>query len=380
MKFATKAIHVGQEPDKTTGAIIPPIYMTSTYVQPSPGKHLGYEYSRTQNPTRSALETCVASLEKMKHGFAFSSGCAAATTVMHLFSSGDHIIVTDDCYGGTNRLFNRVLKQNGLQFDLIDTSNSSLLEATIQKNTKAIWIETPTNPMLKIIDLEITAAIAKKHGLLLIVDNTFMSPFFQNPGDFGADIVVHSATKYLGGHSDVVAGVCMTNNPEIAEKLAFLSNSMGAILGPMDSWLVLRGIKTLALRMERHASNAQAIARYLDDHPKVEKTIYPGLPSHPGHEIAKKQMSGYGGMITFLLKGDINTSRTFLENTHIFALAESLGGVESLIEHPAIMTHAAVPADQRETLGIKDNLIRISVGIEDLSDLVSDLDQAFSAI
>lgn len=377
LSFLTRSIHAGQEPDPTTGAIMTPVYMTSTYVQSSPGEHKGWEYSRTHNPTRKAYENCIADLEGGKFGFAFASGCAATTTILHQFKQGDHIIAGDDMYGGTFRLFDKVLKHNGLKFSFIDLTNPENFQKAIQPETKMVWLETPTNPTLKLVDIEAISKIAKSKNIQVAVDNTFMSPYFQRPLELGADIVVHSATKYIGGHSDVVGGVAVCSRPEIAEKIAFLSNSMGGIAGPMDSFMCLRSLKTLGLRMEAHQKNAIKVAQFLEKHPKVEKVRYPGLESHPQHALAKKQMSGFGGMITFWIKGGLPAARKFLENVQIFALAESLGGVESLIEHPAIMTHASVPSEVRKTLGIDDALIRLSVGIENEEDLLWDLEQAF---
>ncbi len=380
LHFDTRAIHAGQSPDPTTGAIMTPVYLTSTYVQESPGVHKGWEYSRTHNPTRKAYENCIANLESGKFGFAFASGCAATTTIMHMLNAGEHVIAMDDMYGGTFRLFDKVLKNQGLQFSYIDLTKIEMIEKSILPNTKMIWVETPTNPTLKLADIRTICEIAHKKNILVVVDNTFMSPYFQRPLELGADIVVHSATKYIGGHSDVVGGVAVTSDAKIAEKLAFLSNSMGGIQGAFDSFLALRSLKTLPLRMKAHAENAMKIAKYLEKHPLVEKTVYPGLESHPQHALAKKQMSGFGGMITFFIKGGMESARIFLESVKVFALAESLGGVESLIEHPAIMTHASVPAEQRKILGIDDSLIRLSVGVEDCADLLADLEQAFKKV
>lgn len=377
MKFNTRAIHAGQSPDPTTGAIMTPVYLTSTYVQESPGVHKGWEYSRTHNPTRKAYEDCIASLESGKYGFAFSSGCAATTTVMHLLTSGDHVIAMDDMYGGTFRLFDKVLRHHGLEFSYTDLTKVENVEKSIKPNTKMIWIETPTNPTLKLADIKKISAIAAAKNILVVVDNTFMSPYFQRPLELGANIVVHSATKYIGGHSDVVGGVAVTSDKAIADKLQFLTNSMGGIQGAFDAFLALRSLKTLPLRMKAHAENGMKVANYLEKHPQVERIIYPGLASHPQHALAKEQMSGFGGMITFFIKGGMPAARKFLESVEVFALAESLGGVESLIEHPAIMTHASVPAEQRKTLGIDDSLIRLSVGVEDVDDLLQDLEQAF---
>lgn len=380
MKFSTRAIHAGQHPDPTTGAIMTPVYLTSTYVQESPGVHKGWEYSRTHNPTRKAYENCIANLESAKFGFAFASGCAATTTVLHILKKGDHVIAMDDMYGGTFRLFDKVLQHDGFEFSYTDLTNVENFSKAIQPNTKMVWLETPTNPTLKLTDIAAIAKIAQQKNILVVVDNTFMSPVFQRPIELGADIVVHSATKYIGGHSDVVGGVAVTDNAKIAEKIAFLSNSMGSIQGAFDSFLALRSLKTLPIRMKAHDENAMKVAQYLEGHPLVEKVVYPGLKSHPQHQLAKNQMSGFGGMITFFIKGGLNASRKFLESVQVFALAESLGGVESLIEHPAIMTHASVPAEQRKKLGIDDSLIRLSVGIEDIDDLLSDLKQAFARV
>ncbi len=375
--FSTRAIHAGQSPDPSTGAIMTPVYLTSTYVQESPGVHKGWEYSRTHNPTRRAFENCLASLEGGSHGFAFASGCAATTTVLHLLQAGDHVIAGDDMYGGTFRLFERILKHHGTDFSYVDLTNPDNFAKAIKPNTRMVWLETPTNPTLKLVDIKKIATEAKKHGILVAVDNTFMSPYFQRPLLLGADIVVHSVTKYIGGHSDVVGGAAVTNRADLAEKLQFLTNSMGGIQAAFDAFLCLRSLKTLPLRMKAHEANAMAIAKFLEAHPKVEKVVYPGLASHPQHALAKEQMTGMGGMITFFIKGGMDSARKFLENVNVFALAESLGGVESLIEHPAIMTHASVPAENRKALGIDDSLIRLSVGVEDLEDLIADLKNAF---
>lgn len=379
-KFATRAIHAGQEPDPTTGAIMTPVYLSSTYVQASPGVHKGYDYSRTANPTRRAYENCMASLEGGKYGFAFTSGCAASTTILHLVKSGDHVIAGDDMYGGSFRLMERVLKHNDYQFSYVNLTKLEDFKKAIRPETKLIWLETPTNPTLKICDIAAIAKEAKARGIITVVDNTFATPYFQKPLQLGADIVVHSATKYIGGHSDVVNGVVVCDRDDLAEKLKFLSNTMGGVCGAFDAFMCLRSLKTLAIRMEAHQKNAIKIAQFLEKHELVEKVAYPGLPSHPQHEIAAKQMQGYGGMITFWIRGGINQARTFLESVKIFALAESLGGVESLIEHPAIMTHASVPPENRKALGIDDTLIRLSVGIEDGDDLIWDLQQAFQAV
>lgn len=375
--FSTRAIHAGQAPDPSTGAIMTPVYLTSTYVQESPGVHKGWEYTRTHNPTRSAYEKCLANLEGGKYGFAFASGCAATTTVMHLLKGGDHVIAMDDMYGGTFRLFDKILKHDGLQFSFVDLTKVENFEKAVQPNTKLVWLETPTNPTLKLVDIKKIAAIAKSKGILVAVDNTFMSPYFQRPLELGADIVVHSATKYIGGHSDIVSGIAVVSRDDLAERMAFLSNGIGATLSPFDSFMCLRSLKTLPLRMKAHQANAMAVAKFLESHPKVEKVLYPGLESHPQHALAKEQMYGFGGMITFYIKGGLDSARKFLENVNVFSLAESLGGVESLIEHPAIMTHASVPPETRKTLGIDDSLIRLSVGVEDLEDLLADLKAAF---
>lgn len=380
MKFSTKAIHVGQEADPATGAIITPIYQTSTYVQEELGKHKGYEYARTGNPTRTALESCLASLENGKYGLAFASGLAATNTVMNLLSQGDHVIVGDDVYGGTFRIFDKVFKRYGVEFTFIDSRDVANAEKAIKPNTKMIWLETPTNPMLRLADIEAYVKLAKKKNLITTVDNTFASSYFQRPLELGADLVVHSTTKYLGGHSDVVGGAIVTSHDKFYETLKFHQNAVGATPGPFDSWLVLRGLKTLSLRMQQHEKNAMAIAQFLDKHPAVEKVIYPGLPSHPQHDLAKKQMDGFGGMVSLQVKGTMDDAKAFLHNTKLFALAESLGGVESLIGHPATMTHASIPKEIREERGITDTLVRLSVGIEDVDDLIADLSAALSKI
>ena len=373
--MATKSIHSGQKPDKTTGAIMVPIYASSTYVQESPGKHKGYEYSRTQNPTRTAYEKCIADLESGTHGFAFASGMSAADGILGLLEVGDEVIAIDDLYGGTRRLFERVAsKKSNLSFKFIDHKEFSNLESYITNKTKMIWVESPTNPLLKLVDFKSLGNISKK--IFTVVDNTFASPIIQRPLEFDVDIVMHSATKYLNGHSDMIGGVVITNRTDIAEKVAFLQNSIGAIQGPFDSFLALRGLKTLTLRMERHNYNAKKIAEFLESSNKIEKVIYPGLTSHEQHSLAKKQMQGYGGIISFYLKANIVQTKSFLENCQIFSLAESLGGVESLIEHPAIMTHGSLDKSLRENLGITDNFVRASVGIEDLDDLIEDLNYA----
>jgi cystathionine gamma-lyase len=371
--FETKAIHAGQGPDPTTGAIMTPVYLTSTYIQDGPGNHRGYEYSRTGNPTRTALEDCVAALEGAKHGLCFASGCAATSSLMHMFQSGDHLICGDDLYGGTYRLFADVWSNHGLTFDFVDLSDPNVIAETWKPNTKAVWLESPTNPLLKLADIRAIADITHGKGGMLVVDNTFMSPYFQQPISLGADVVLHSTTKYLNGHSDVVGGVIATSDAAIYEKMAYLQNAVGAVPGPMDAFLTLRGIKTLHVRMDRHEANAQAIASFLEAHDAVEKVIYPGLTSHPQHELAARQMSGFGGMVSIVVRGGAKAASTFLERTKLFACAESLGGVESLIEIPAVMTHAAVPVEQRDALGIVGGLVRLSVGIENVDDLLNDL-------
>jgi len=377
--FATRVIHGGQHPDPLTGAVMPPIYATSTYVQSSPGVNKGYDYSRTRNPTRDALQAAVANLEGGAAGFSFASGMATTATVLELIDSGSHIVAMHDLYGGSYRLFENVRKRSaGLDVSLVDLTNPAALEAAIRPNTRLVWVETPTNPLLKLVDLSAVAAIARKRGLISVCDNTFATPFVQRPLEHGFDIVVHSATKYLNGHSDCVGGVAVVgDNASLQERLAYLQNAVGAISGPFDSFLVLRGIKTLALRMERHCANALAIAQFLEKHPKVERVYYPGLESHPQHALAKRQMTGgYGGIVTAVLRGTIDDSRRVLERCHLFSLAESLGGVESLIEHPGLMTHASIPAPVRASLGISDTLIRLSVGIEAVGDLTAELRQA----
>jgi cystathionine gamma-lyase len=376
--FATRAIHAGQEPDPTTGAIMTPIYATSTYVQESPGVHKGWEYSRSHNPTRMAYERCIASLEGGSRAFAFASGMAAASAILELIDSGDHVLAMDDLYGGTYRLFEDVRKRSaGLDFSLVDLSKPALLEENFKPNTKMIWVESPTNPLLKLADLEAIARFGKEKGVITVCDNTFASPACQRPIEFGIDIVLHSATKYLGGHSDVVGGVAIVGpDEELAERLWYILNSTGGIQGPFDAFLNLRSLKTLPIRMERHSQNALQIATWLESHAKIEKVIYPGLPSHPQHELAKRQMEQYSGIVTAFIKGGLEPSRRFLERTRLFALAESLGGVESLVDHPAIMTHASIPPEDRAKLGITDGLVRLSVGIEDLDDLIADLDSA----
>lgn len=373
----TRFIHAGAEPDPSTGAIMTPIYQTSTYVQASPGNHKGYEYSRTHNPTRTALQNALAAIEHGKHALCFGSGMAAIDAVVRLLQPGDEAVVANDLYGGTYRLFTKVIANNGIKFHFVPMADAASIEAHINSNTKLIWAETPTNPLLNIVDIEAVSAIGKKHGLITVVDNTFASPYLQNPLDLGADIVVHSATKYLGGHSDVVHGAVILKDDVLHEKLSFIQNSCGAVPGPQDCWLVLRGIKTLHVRMQRHCENGEKVAHFLRSHPKVEHVYWPGFEDHPNHEIAKKQMHGFGGMMSFTLKADTTAAATeVLSKTHLFSLAESLGGVESLIGHPASMTHASIPVEERHKNGLKDSLIRLSVGIEDVNDLIDDLKNA----
>jgi cystathionine gamma-lyase len=382
LAFATRTIHAGQSPDPTTGAVMPPIYATSTYAQESPGVHKGFEYARSQNPTRFAFERCIADLESGTQAFAFASGLACGATVMECLDSGAHVIATDDIYGGSYRLFERVKKRSaGLSFSFVDMTDLAAIEAAIRPETKLLWVETPTNPTLRLVDLEAVAALARKHGLWSVADNTFASPYVQRPLELGFDLVTHSTTKYLNGHSDMVGGVAIVgDNAEFGAQMKFLQNAVGAISGPFDSFLALRGLKTLALRMQRHCESALKIAQWLERHPAVEKVIYPGLESHPQHALAVRQMKGgFGGIISVEIKGGLGASRRVLERTRLFTLAESLGGVESLIEHPAIMTHASIPPEQRAAVGITDGLIRLSVGIEDCADLIDDLSQALAA-
>jgi cystathionine beta-lyase len=379
MKFETKAIHAGIEPDSATGAIMTPIYQTSTYAQPRPGEHKGYEYSRTLNPTRHALEKNLSALENAKHGLAFGSGLAAIDACMRLLDPGDEVISTNDLYGGTYRLFTKVHERYGLKFHFAGMQNSGGIENLINENTKMIWVETPTNPTMNIIDIAAFAEVAKKHKLILVADNTFASPFLQNPLDLGADIVMHSVTKYIGGHSDVIMGFLALNDDVLREKLAFIQNSVGAVCGPMDAFLVLRGIKTLHLRMERHCENGAKVAHWLKAHPKVDKVHWPGFESHPNHAVAKSQMRDFGGMISFSLVGDnIDQAFDLISKMRVFTIAESLGGVESLAGHPATMTHSAIPKEERAKIGITDSLIRLSVGIEHIDDIIADLEQALS--
>jgi cystathionine gamma-lyase len=378
--FGTRAIHAGQSPDPTTGAVMTPIYYTSTYAQAAPGEHKGFEYSRTHNLTRFALEGNLASLEGGAGGLCFASGLAATSTLLQLFDTGTHVIACDDLYGGTFRLFDKVYRRFGFEFTYVDPlGGAAAVEAAVRPTTKLVWVETPTNPLLKLVDIAAVAEVCKKRGLMFAVDNTFMTPYLQRPLELGADVVAHSLTKYLNGHSDVVGGALITKTAELRDRLAFLQNAAGAVPSPMDSFMVLRGTKTLHVRMDRHESNARTIAAWLAEHPQVEKVIYPGLESHPQHALARKQQRGFGGMISFVLRGGLDESRKFLSACRVFTLAESLGGVESLIEHPAIMTHASLGAERRAALGIADGFIRLSVGIEDVSDLQADLEGAFGA-
>lgn len=379
MGFSTDCIHAGQEPEPQTGAVTVPIFQTSTYVQPELGRHKGYEYARTKNPTRSTVEANIAALERGKYGHCFASGMSATDTVFRLLKSGDHVIAGENMYGGSYRLFSRVLEKYGLQFSYVDTANVDAVKSAMQPNTRIVFLETPTNPMMTITDLAACADIAHKGGALVVVDNTFSSPYLQRPIDFGADIVVHSTTKFLNGHSDSVGGAVVSNSDEIGEQIGFLQNAVGAILSPFDSWLVLRGIKTLAVRMKRHEENGVAMANYLAGHAKVQKVYYPGLPDHPQHELAKRQMNGFGSMISFEL-GSYDNAKKFLDRVRLCSLAESLGGVETLISHPVSMTHGSVPEEMRKRLGITPGLVRISVGIEDLEDLVADLGNAFEGV
>ncbi|MCC5879687.1 MAG: cystathionine gamma-synthase [Idiomarina sp.] len=384
LAFATRAIHGGQAPDPTTGAVMPPIVTSSTYLQESPGVHKGYEYSRSHNPTRFAYERAVANLEGGTQGLAFGSGMAATSTILELLDSGDHVVAMDDLYGGSFRLFDKVRERSaGLAFSYVDLADLSQVKDAFTDKTRMLWIETPSNPMLKLVDIEAITKVAKAHNpdMIVMVDNTFATPYNQRPLEMGADIVMHSATKYINGHSDMVGGIVVVgDNQDLAERMVFLQNAVGAIAGPFDSYLALRGVKTLALRMKQHNESGLKIAKWLEQHPRVRKVVHPGLESHPQHQLAAKQMSGFGGMISIFLDGDIESARRFLEAVEIFALAESLGGVESLIEHPAIMTHASIPAENREKLGIHDNFVRISVGIEETDDLIADLEQALAAM
>jgi cystathionine gamma-lyase len=378
--FETRAIHAGQAPDPTTGAIITPLYLTSTYTHSAPGVHQGYDYTRSGNPTRRAFEDCVANLEGAQFGFAMASGSVGTATIVHLLSAGDHVVACDDMYGGSYRLFERVFRQQGIDFSYVDMADPDNLAKAMRKNTRMVWVETPSNPLLKVVDIAKAAEVAHTSDALLAVDNTFMSPYFQRPIELGADLVMHSTTKYINGHSDLVGGVLITNDEALAERLKFLSNAIGGIQSTFDAYMCLRSLKTLAVRMKAHESNALAVARFLESHRKIASVRFTGLPSHPQHALAKRQMTGHGGMLTCNVAGDLDATRRFLSSVRVFALAESLGGVESLIEHPAIMTHASLPASVREQLGIGDNLVRLSVGIEAEADLIRDLDRALVAV
>ncbi|MFL5696280.1 MAG: cystathionine gamma-synthase [Ktedonobacteraceae bacterium] len=378
MKFATKAIHAGQEPDPSTGAIIAPIFQTSTYVQAGLGEHKGFEYSRTQNPTRSALEECMAAIEEGRYGLAFASGMAAESAILSLLSAGEHMVSCDDLYGGSYRIFERVMRRYNVETTYVAAGNIAGYEQAIRPNTKMIWLETPTNPLLRLIDIQAVAEIAHRHNLLLVVDNTFASPYFQQPLKLGADIVVHSTTKYLNGHSDIIGGALVLNNEEVYQAIKFYQNAAGGVPSPFDSWLTLRGIKTLAVRMRQHEENAIAVAKFLTEHPRVEKVYYPGLPAHPDYALAKRQMSGFGGMVSFQFKGVYADVDKVVRRFKVFGLAESLGGVDSLACHPASMTHGSIPKDIRESRGLTDTLLRLSVGIEDVDDLLADLEQALA--
>jgi cystathionine gamma-lyase len=378
-RFDTLAIHAGQRPDPTTGAVMTPVYLTSTYVQDGPGGHKGFEYSRTQNPTRHALQDCLAALEGAAHGLCFASGLAATDCILHLLEAGDHVLACDDVYGGTFRLFDKVFRRAGLEFSYVDMTDPARVALAFRPTTRLVWVESPTNPMLKLVDLAAVAGLARARGALTVVDNTFATPFNQRPLELGVDIVAHSTTKYLNGHSDVVGGAVLVNDPALHDRLKFLQNAVGGVASPFDAFLVLRGLKTLHLRMARHAENALALARFLEGHRQVEKVVYPGLTSHPQHELARRQMRTPGGMLTFTIRGGLPAATAFLKAVQVFACAESLGGVESLIEHPAIMTHASVPAEVRAALGIGDGLIRVSVGVEHVDDLRADLERGFDA-
>ncbi len=381
MKFGTKAVHAGVEPDPSTGAIMTPIYQTSTYVQQSPAKHKGYAYARGANPTRNSLQKSIAALENGKYGICFSSGMGATDAVIKLLSPGDEVITSNDLYGGSYRMFKKIYEKFGIKFHFIDLTNTENISAYLNSKTKLMWIETPSNPLMSIIDIKACVDIAKKNNVVVAVDNTFASPYLQNPLDLGADIVMHSVTKYLGGHSDVIMGALVTNDEKLHQELAFIANSCGAVPGPQDSFLVLRGIKTLHLRMERHCSNGKSIAIFLKNHPKIGHVYWPGFPDHPNHEIAKKQMRDFGGMLSFTLKNDsVENATKLMENVELFSLAESLGGVESLINHPASMTHASIPKEERIKNGLSDSLIRLSIGVEDVEDLIADLDQALAKV
>ena len=378
--FETRAIHAGQSADPSTGAVVTPLYLTSTYVHSAPGVHQGYDYSRSGNPTRRAFEDCIANLEGARFGFAMASGSVATATIVHLLDAGDHVVACDDMYGGTYRQFERVFARSGIEFSYVDMTDADALARSMRKNTRLVWVETPSNPLLKVVDIARCADVAHASGALLAVDNTFMSPYFQRPIALGADLVMHSTTKYINGHSDLIGGVVITDDAALAEKLKFLSNALGGIQSAFDAFLCLRSLKTLAVRMRAHESNALAVARFLEGHRKIESVRYTGLESHPQHALANKQMAGHGGMLVCNVRGDLAATRRFLQGVEVFALAESLGGVESLVEHPAIMTHASLPASVRQSLGIGDNLVRISVGIESEADLIADLDRALAAV
>jgi cystathionine gamma-lyase len=378
-RLETLAIHAGQPPDPRTGAVMTPIVLSSTFAQEGPGQHKGYDYSRSGNPTRDALEACYAALEGARHGLAFASGLAASDAVLHLLQAGDHVLASDDVYGGTFRILDKVHRRHGIAFDQVDMTDLAAVERALRPTTRLVWIESPTNPLLKIADVAAVAKLARARGAVSVVDNTFATPFFQRPLDLGADLVLHSATKYLNGHSDVVGGAVMTRDDDLAGRLRFVQNAAGAVPSPMDCYLVLRGLKTLAVRMERHAESSLRVARWLEAHPQVERVLHPGLPSHPQHALAQRQMSGFGGMLSFVIRGGLPAARAFLGALRLFACAESLGGVESLIEHPALMTHASIPEAQRTVLGIGDGLIRVSVGIEHVEDLLADLAGGFAA-
>jgi cystathionine gamma-lyase len=380
MKFATKVIHAGQEPDPTTGAIMTPIYQTSTYAQAGLGEHKGYEYARTGNPTRSALEVCIAALEDGRYGLAFASGMAAENAVLSLLNAGDHIVSCDDTYGGTYRIFERVMRRYNVEASYVPAGDIEAYERAIRPNTRMVWLESPTNPLLRLVDIEAVAKIAHRRGLLVVVDNTFASPYFQQPLKLGADIVVHSTTKYLNGHSDVIGGALVTSKEEVYESIKFYQNAAGGVPGPFDAWLTLRGIKTLAVRMRQHESNALAVANFLREHPRVEKVYYPGLPGHPDYALARRQMSGFGGMVSFQFKGSFDDVKRLVRRFRVFTLAESLGGIESLVCHPASMTHGSIPKDIRESRGLTDTLLRLSVGIEDIDDLLDDLKQVLAQL
>jgi cystathionine gamma-lyase len=380
MKFDTKAVRAGISPDPTTGAIVPPIYQTATYVLPEVGRNLGYDYTRASNPTRTVLESNLAALEGGRHAVAFASGLSAVDACLRLLSAGDHVVCSDDVYGGVSRIFNQILTRYGLTFTYVDSSHADNIREAIRPNTRLIWLETPTNPLLKVTDLEAAAAIAKEHGILIGVDSTFATPYLLKPLEYGMDIVLHSTTKYLSGHNQLIGGVVITNDDDIFQKVKFIQKSVGAVPSPFDCWLTLLGIKTLHVRMERHCANGMAVAKFLEEHPKVARVSYPGLPSHPQHDIARRQMNGYAGMISFELTGGIPAGRTLMNSVELCSLAESLGAVETMVTHPATMTHAEVPKEEREARGLTDGLVRISVGIEDIDDIIADLEQALAKV